>query len=167
MISKVAVERINQTSAIPTIADCEFVEVSLRPFDCAAACFFAGLTGLSPVRTALTFCLIQGLMRARRPALQNSAHPRAKANAQQTRIIGTRTSATTMIAVFCLGFMAIPIQLNPILPCKDTIEMEYSDMGIDRGTRSCRRSVCISCCRLPSIVLPALANARGVSGGRC
>ncbi|KAL4873903.1 hypothetical protein BDV12DRAFT_54944 [Aspergillus spectabilis] len=75
------------------------------------------------------------MTRVKRPELQNSAQPRAKANAKQTRIIGTKTNATTIIAVFCLGFMAIPILLDPILPCKNTIGMEYSDVGIDIGTR--------------------------------
>jgi hypothetical protein len=44
-------------------------------------------------------------------------------------MIGTKTSATTIIVVFCLGFMAVPIQWNPILPCRETIGMEESDRG--------------------------------------
>ncbi|KAL3467467.1 hypothetical protein BJX64DRAFT_143036 [Aspergillus heterothallicus] len=86
--------------------------------------------GLSPLRMALSFRLNQGLMRVKRPELQNSAHPRARAKAQQTRMIGTKTKATTIIAVFCLGFMAVPIQWNPILPCRDTIGIG-SDSSID------------------------------------
>ncbi|KAL6237821.1 hypothetical protein BDW75DRAFT_62080 [Aspergillus navahoensis] len=116
LASKESTEPLIQTSAtdmaVPVLA------VLLRSMSCFTARGSSDLTGLSCFPTAASCRLIQGLMRVKRPELQNSAQPRAKANALQTRIIGTRTSATTIIAVFCLGFMAIPIQLNPILPCK-------------------------------------------------
>lgn len=105
-----------QTSA--TVMAVPVFAVLLRPMTCFTARGSSDFTGLSCFRTVASWRLIQGLMRVKRPELQNSAQPRARANAQQTRIIGTRTSATTIIAVFCLGFMAIPIQLDPILPCK-------------------------------------------------
>ncbi|KAL4799117.1 hypothetical protein BDV19DRAFT_326347 [Aspergillus venezuelensis] len=100
---------LHQTSAI-AMEVCVFVleAVVLHPFWVVVR-ESSDLIGLRPCRTAASCRRAQGLMAMTRPELQNSAQPKASANAQQTRTIGTRTNATTIIAVFCLGFMAIPL----------------------------------------------------------